>query len=147
MKSQVIASVVAHLSIAEVAVAFIEFKREAERLRQLRVTTYCDRAEPGGGTGMGSDRTQEDPCWKGREDHGEDRRLLVATVNWCDGCKKRQEIHEHYRKVVKQRGVSLRTLIGRVGKVSPAPAKVKETTVVMAGPAPAPTPAPAIPTS
>lgn len=134
--SEAIKTVVAHLSIAEVAIVFVEFKREAERLRQLRVTTYCDRAEPNGGTGL-VDRSQEEPCWKGREDRGEDRRLLVAPENWCDGCKKRQEIHEHYRAVVKKRGVAMTTLMRRVGKVSKPPAP-KEATVVMAGPQPVP---------
>lgn len=96
------------MEIGAIAIIFVGFKRDAERLRLERGAMSCERE-------LGADSGP--PCWKGRDDNGRgDMVLTVQPDDWCDDCKKRQRIHEEYSAAVKQRGIAMRKLMRRIDK-------------------------------
>lgn len=128
-----------HYAIAAVVADYVRHKRDAMRLRQERVVSYCHRAEPNNGQDYVGHPTQEQPCWKGR-DGDENNDLIVGPENWCEGCRYRQQIHELYRAATKQRGIAERRLMHLAKKLGAAPELVLPPRPVP--PEPAPTPAP-----
>lgn len=125
------------MEIGAIAIIFRGCKREAARLRQARVVTYCERAEPNNGQLVTDDNlnvirpAQKEPCWKGREDTRRDtRELIVHPDNWCEGCKRRQAIHDKYRDAVKQRGIAMTKLMRRIDKFAKTAELAREAGVV-----------------
>lgn len=133
-----------HDAIAAVVADYVRHKRDAARLRQERVISYCFRAEPDQATGADvfaetGERTQEQPCWKGR-DGGEDNALIFKPENWCEGCTYRQQLHELYREATKQRGIAERRLMHLAKKLGAVPELVLPPRPVAPVPEPASAP-------
>lgn len=93
--------------IADAAIAWNYARRHALVLKNLRAAEQCENEA---GYERETDSPAVPPCWKTYVADYTGDGILLARDQWCEPCKRRQEIHLEYREVVKHRGAALRRL-------------------------------------
>ena len=90
-----------------------------DRLRAERAALFCERAEPTTvDENFETHPTQAEACWKAArkwKDDGYHRRFYLdpPPSQWCESCRKRQEVSDAYREAVRHHGGALRGLLRR----------------------------------
>lgn len=85
--------------VASDAIEYVRLRRYRTQLKTERNACACDKEKVNEEGIMAEDGG---PCWK---DYG------GVTDEWCNTCKKRQDLHSQYKQAIQDCGVALRRLM------------------------------------
>lgn len=106
--SGLVTGIAVHMDTAEISGAAIRFeiaRRVALVLKNRRNECLCEETESAEPE-VGLDEIS--PCWKRYIDIYDDQERLGES-EWCETCRRRQRLHEAYRRAMKIRGGRMRT--------------------------------------